>query len=260
LRLNHLPRDYFQTSWINYKLQDINGNQCYSAVMKPCPLTSFPEVQRKMLLVGDSHAGDFGTVFTQYLNKYKINGSMFSINGCAYVSALRDSPSNNSCGHARSLLLGLASKNSFDTYLVVSAGEVQSAQEAAEFKLLMEQLLASGANVILFEPRMRLKYDPKKAGALNLNHKNTAVTFSHESSSEWNNALKELSQYKNFTIFDQVKALENLGCGDITCFNGHTKDGHLIFRDYTHLTDLGAKTVMDSFDTWYKSQRLRVIE
>jgi len=252
MRLNHLPKDYFQTSWINYKLQDLNGNPCYTEVMKPCKLAVFPEVPRNMLLWGDSHAGDFGSVFTQYLNKYKINGSMFSINGCAFVSLLRDSVSNKSCSHARSLLLDLASKKTFDTYLVVSAGEVQSAQEAEEFKELVERLLASGAEVILFQPRMRLKYDPKKAGALKLNEKNTVITFAPELTKEWNTVLKALSQYKNFKIFDQAQILENLGCGDITCFNGHTKDGHLIYRDYTHLTDLGAKTVMDSFDNWYR--------
>jgi len=115
-----------------------------------------------LMLVGDSHAGDLGTVFTQYLNKYKINGSMFSLNGCGYVSELKDTASNKTCSQSRTVLLDLASKKIFDTYLVVSAGGVQSASEAKEFKVLIEQLLASDAQVILFEPRMRLKYDPKK--------------------------------------------------------------------------------------------------
>jgi peptidoglycan/LPS O-acetylase OafA/YrhL len=256
LRLNHLPRDYFQTSWINYKFQDINGERCYTDVMKPCPLTAFPDAKRKMLLVGDSHAGDMGTVFTQYLNKYKLNGSMFSVIGCGYVSVLKDTVSNKSCSNSRSLLLDLVSKNSFDTYLVVSAGGVQSAQEAEEFQALMERLLASGAEVILFEPRMRLKYDPKKAGALNLNEKNMVVTYAPELSKDWNAVLTRLSQYKNFKIFDQYEVLLDLGCGEITCFNGHSKDGHLIFRDPTHLTDLGTQTVMNSFDDWYKNQSL----
>ena len=256
LRLNHLPRDYFQTSWINYKLQDLNGERCYTDVMKPCPLTAFPDAKRKMLLVGDSHAGDMGTVFTEYLNKYKLNGSMFSVIGCGYVSVLKDTASNKSCSNSRSLLLDLVSKNSFDTYLVVSAGGVQSAQEAEEFKELMERLLSSGAEVILFEPRMRLKYDPKKAGALNMNDKNMVVTYAPELSKEWNAVLTRLSKYKNFKIFDQYEVLLDLGCGEITCFNGHTKDGHLIFRDPTHLTDLGAQTVMNSFDDWYKTQSL----
>lgn len=256
-RLNHLPRNYFQTSWINYKLQDLNGNPCYTDVMKPCPLTSFPDVKRNMLLVGDSHAGDLGTVFTQYLNKYRINGSMFSVIGCGYISELKDSASNKSCSHSRSLLLGMSRNKVFDTYLVVSAGEVHSAKEAVEFKELIEQLLASGAEVILFEPRMRLKYDPKKAGALNLNDKNLVVTHPPEQSNEWNLAVNELLLHKNFKIFNQTDALLNLGCSDISCFDGHTKDGHLIYRDPTHLTDLGAQAVMDSFDGWYKYQKIK---
>lgn len=255
LRLNHLPRDYFQTSWINYKLQDLKGERCYTDVMKPCQLTSFPEVNRNMLLVGDSHAGDLGTVLTQYLNAKKINGSMFSIIGCGYVAASKDTPSNKSCSQSRALLLDLADKKTFDTYLVVSAGEVELAQEANEFKELMKQLLASGAEVVLFEPRMRLKYDPKKAGSLNQNEKNKVITYTPESFKNWKDAVEDLKTDKHFKVFDQFEVLKNFGCGEIECFNGHTKDGHLIFRDPTHLTDLGAQTVMDAFDRWYQSQK-----
>ncbi len=254
LRLNHLPKNYFQTSWINYKFNDLNGNPCYTDDMKPCVLTSFPEAKQNILLVGDSHAGDLGTVFTQYLNNNKINGSMFSIIGCGYLSELKDSVSNKSCSRSKSLLFDLANKNAFNTYLVTSAGEVHSAKEAMEFKTLIEHLLSSGAEVILFAPRMRLKYDPKKTGALKLNDQNMIVTYSADTTSDWDFALKELSHYKNFKIFDQPQVLVNLGCGEFSCFNGHTKSGHLIYRDVTHLTDLGAQSVMDSFDIWYKNQ------
>jgi peptidoglycan/LPS O-acetylase OafA/YrhL len=258
LRLTHLPKNYFQTSWINYKFNDLNGNPCYTVDMKPCVLTSFSESKQNMLLVGDSHAGDLGTVFTQYLNNNKINGSMFSIIGCGYLSELKDSVSNKSCSRSKSLLFDLAKKNAFDTYLVISAGEVHSAKEAMEFKALIEHLLSSGAEVILFAPRMRLKYDPKKTGVLKLNDQNMIVTYSADTTSDWDFVLKELSHYNNFKIFDQPHVLVNLGCGEFSCFNGHTKSGHLIYRDVTHLTDLGAKSVMDSFDIWYKNQNKNI--
>ena len=251
-RLNHLPKDYFQTSWINYKFHGLNNQQCYTDVMVPCPLTSFPGQDKNLLMVGDSHAGDFGGAFTEYLQASKLNGSIFSVLGCGYVSNLKDSISNTSCSKSRALLLDLANKKVFTTYLLVSAGELHTAAEVNEFKGLVKDLLNTKAEVILFEPRPRLKYDPKKAGVLQQNSKNTIVTFDAALSQDWAAALKELGGYSNFKIFDQNKALLQFGCGQSACFDGHTNTGHLIYRDPTHLTDLGAKAVFESFNTWYR--------
>ena len=251
-RLNHLPKDYFQTSWINYKFHGLNNQQCYTDVMVPCPLTSFSGQDKNLLMVGDSHAGDFGGAFTEYLQANKLNGSMFSVLGCGYVSNLKDTISNTSCSKSRTLLLDLANKKTFTTYLLVSAGELHTAAEVIEFKQLVKHLLYTKAEVILFEPRPRLKYDPKKAGVLQQNSKNTVITFDAALNQDWTAALKELSGYSNFKIFDQNKALLQFGCGQSACFDGHTNTGHLIYRDPTHLTDLGAKTVFESFNTWYR--------
>ncbi|CAN1568607.1 COG1835 Predicted acyltransferases [Burkholderiaceae bacterium] len=250
-RLNHLPKDYFQTSWINYKFHGLNNQQCYTDVMTPCPLTSFAGQDKNLLMVGDSHAGDFGGAFTEYLQANGLNGSMFSVLGCGYVSNLKDTVSNTSCSKSRALLLDLANKKIFTTYLLVSAGELHTAAEVNEFKELVKDLLNTKAEVILFEPRARLKYDPKKAGVLQQNSKNTVITFDAALNQDWVAALKELNNYSNFKIFDQHKALLQLGCDQANCFDGHTKTGHLIYRDPTHLTDLGAKAVFKSFNTWY---------
>jgi hypothetical protein len=58
-RLNHLPKDYFQTSWINYKFHGLNNQQCYTDVMVPCPLTSFPGQIRKSIDGGRFSCGRF---------------------------------------------------------------------------------------------------------------------------------------------------------------------------------------------------------
>ena len=160
--------------------------------------------------------------------------------------------SYTSCSKSRTLLLDLANKKTFTTYLLVSAGELHTAAEVIEFKQLVKHLLYTKAEVILFEPRPRLKYDPKKAGVLQQNSKNTVITFDAALNQDWTAALKELSGYSNFKIFDQNKALLQFGCGQSACFDGHTNTGHLIYRDPTHLTDLGAKTVFESFNTWYR--------
>ena len=137
------------------------------------------------MIVGDSHTGDFGGAFTEYLNANQISGSMFSVLGCGYLSKMKDSPSNTNCGHSRALLLDLARKKVFTTYLVVSAGELHTAPEVTEFTSLITDLLDTGAEVILFEPRARFKYDPKKAGVLKQNSKNSVVSFSPDLTKDW---------------------------------------------------------------------------
>ena len=251
-RLNHLPKDYFQTSWINYKFNGLNGQQCYTDVMKPCVLASFPDQKQNILMLGDSHAGDFGGAFTEYLNAKQLNGSMLSMLGCGYVSNLKDTPSNKSCSQSRALLLDIAKNKVFSSYLIVSAGELHTSAEVDEFKSLVQELLKTGAAVVLFEPRARLKHDPKKAGVLQQNAKNAVVLFDPALSKDWDEALTELSTHRNFKIFDQAQALLDLGCGRTDCFDGHSQTGHLIYRDPTHLTDLGAKSVFTRFDQWRK--------
>jgi len=254
-RLNHLPKDYFQTAWIHYKLYGLNNQQCYTDLMQPCIMAAFPEQKQNILLVGDSHAGDFGGIFTDYLNANKISGSMLSVLGCGYLSKLKDTPSNKNCSHTRELLLELARKNTFSSYLIVSAGELHTTTEVNEFSELVTHLLDTGAEVILFESRARLKYDPKKAGVLKLNASNTVVTFDSKLNLAWSNALSALRGHPKFKIFDQANALLELGCGRSDCFDGHTPDGHLIYRDPTHLTDLGAREVFSRFSVWQRDAR-----
>lgn len=251
-RFSYLPSDYFQTSWINYKFYGLNNQKCYTDIMRPCVLAAYAGPTQNMLIAGDSHTGDFGGAFTEYLNSHQLNGSMFSIPGCGYLSQLKDTPSNVSCGRSRTLLLDLAHKKTYTTYVLISAGEVHTPADANEFKALVTDLLGTGAEVILFEPRVRLKFDPKLAGALGQNSKNSVVSFDASLTRDWDSVLKELGDYKNFKIFDQRKVLLEAGCGQVDCFDGHTPGGHLIYRDPTHLTDFGAKTVFKSFDAWYQ--------
>jgi hypothetical protein len=145
----------------------------------------------------------------------------------------------------------MARKKVFSTFLVVSAGELHTPAEVTEFTTLMTDLLNTGAEVILFEPRARFNYDPKKAGVLKQNSKNSVVLFAPELTKDWDTALTELRTHSNFKIFDQAQALLDLGCGRVDCFKGHTSDGHLIYRDPTHLTDLGAREVFKRFSAWY---------
>jgi hypothetical protein len=221
--------------------------------MRPCVLASFPGQKSNMLMVGDSHTGDFGGAFTKYLNANHINGSMFSVIGCGYLSQRKDRPSNSSCGQSRTLLLDLAHKQTFTTYLLVSAGELHTSADVQEFKTLVQGLLSSGAEVILFEPRMRMKYDPKKAGVLKQNSKNSIVSFDPSLSKDWDSALNDLLANAKFKVFEQATVLLHAGCGRLDCFNAHTPDGHLIYRDPTHLTDFGAETVLDKFSRWYQT-------
>jgi hypothetical protein len=68
---------------------------------------------------------------------------------------------------------------------------------------------------------------------------------------EWRRALQTLSTYPNFYIFDQDRVLLDASCGAVACFNAHTKNFLPLYRDGSHLTELGSELVFNAFTQDY---------
>ncbi len=253
-RLTSLPPDYIARSWIDLKMTGNQGQLCYTPHMMPCLIASAPAGSPRVLLLGDSHAGDLGSEFERYLTRNQFHGVMYSIPGCAYLAS-QASVNGGDCGRGRTLILDAAKEKAFDTYLIVGNFIVDTEsvpvavrdRDIASFVDFTRQLLASGARVVLFTPRMSLNYDPKKAAALGQRNRVRPVQEDSQNVAAWHVAWKDLSRDANFAQIDQVEALVEAGCGNRGCFDGHAADGHLLYRDLTHLTDLGAKVVFNAF-------------
>jgi len=106
--------------------------------------------------------------------------------------------------------------------------------------------LQSGADVTFFIPRTNFNYSPMRAAAMGrLNLLNR--THDEANDGAWMKALNALKQYKNFHLFDQDAVLVQAGCGDINCFNGHTKKLLPLYRDQSHLNNLGSQLLFDAY-------------
>ena len=104
-------------------------------------------------------------------------------------------------------------------------------------------MLATGSSVLFFYPRDHLIIDPLRAAMVNKLDliKTKGVTVD----SYFEKMLNSLQAYPNFKVFQEQKVLRSLGCGELTCFNGHTPANLPLYSDTNHLTDFGANLVFN---------------
>jgi hypothetical protein len=109
--------------------------------------------------------------------------------------------------------------------------------------------------VTFFMPRPAFEYSPSRVASIG-QLRGLSPSTRDATQQEWQRVLGKLSATPNFSIFDQAAVLLGAGCGQATCFNGHTKDQRPLYRDATQLTELGSTLVFDAFDKKYLSRYL----
>jgi peptidoglycan/LPS O-acetylase OafA/YrhL len=250
----HLPRDYFAHTWIEYDKFGADKELCYSGSASICKVNVSSSFKNRFLLLGDSHSGDFTKVYKTFLTANSMNGSQMSVSGCAFLNS-QLSNRDGECGKARGKLKLLASESAFDEYIIVGAFFDHTHNLSAEsrhadiesFVSLVTNMLDSGAKVHFFEPRFTWTVNPVKAASLNAMSESRIVEASGENALDWEIAISRLSQDKRFRVFDQNEALVSAGCGKRNCFDGHTREMYPLFRDSNHLTSIGAQVVFEEF-------------
>jgi hypothetical protein len=179
-----------------------------------------------------------------------------SITGCAFlVTQLAGSPS---CQAARALLLSKINAHRFTDVLIVGNyfdhTDRQSADtrqvDIAALVQLMTEILQTGTRVTFFIPRPAFEFSPLRVASIG-QLKGLSPSTGDATQQEWQSALTKLSAMPNFSIFDQAAVLLDAGCGQATCFNGHTKAQLPLYRDATHLTEFGSALVFDAFEKSY---------
>lgn len=240
-----LPVNYFESAMVRrVALEGVDGNRCISEKASMGKVHNEPG-GKKILLVGDSHSGDYSFEFQKFVIEKKLNAWQFSVGGCAFLP----SQSDGECGKAKRLLEKAIEKTKFDQIIFI--GHFYGHTRLSDHKVvrqdidsllwLVRHMLQSDARVVFFTPRYSLTVDPMRAAMINEVNRITVVK---EASADCvDSQLKELANAANLTIFNERDALLQLGCGDVKCFNGHTPDLKPLYRDTNHLTNLGAKLV-----------------
>ena len=109
--------------------------------------------------------------------------------------------------------------------------------------MLLKTFSDKGSKVFIFQSRPNFNHSPSKAIFLDVSNKLQVKPDSFD----WNEFLLSHNHISNLYIVNQSDYLVSLGCGYVSCFNGHTIEMLPLYRDNNHLTSLGAELVFDKF-------------
>lgn len=259
-KISGLPDNYLENALVARKInQGIDGKLCISNFASLCQVTSFDSENPSILMIGDSHSADFTNQFRNYAIKNKLNAWQMSITGCAFLFS--QTVNNPDCGKAKSLVLEKAKNHEFNEIIIIGnyyfhtliRPEESRSLDIQSLTSFIDDLLKSGITVTFFIPRINFNYSPIRVATLN---KLEQLKIEKNSTNEldWMAELEKLKQHENFHVFDQNRILFTLGCGLIECFNGHSQNMIPLYRDSSHLTEIGSNMLFDE----YISNRLNV--
>jgi len=252
-KIADLPDGYLYHAQIVKKFNTgIDGKLCISNGPNICQVTDFPNADKSILLLGDSHSADLSNQFKEFALQYHFNAWQMSITGCALLQTqIVGSPL---CQKARDLILARIKRHEFDEVLIIGNYFFHTLVNPTSSRPVdidwiiksIEEMLTSGTTVTFFIPRSNFNYSPMHAAAAGkldqLDRRRD-----EQNDQEWLSALIKLTQYKNFHLIDQDEIFANASCGDISCLNGHTADKLPLYRDRSHLTKLGADLLFDAY-------------
>lgn len=232
-----LPGDYLLKASKNPRFATgLEGESCKELCRIVSPSQNS---QDSILLFGDSHANDYRLVLA---NLVKERGGAFDmiINpGCVVNADLAR------CGAGFNRLHQALQDGQYSAVIiVVSTPETKEieAQQIAEIQRVVAFSEDIGMSAVVALPRPELSEHPIFAALLGRRSKISA-NLDNDANFKLSNAL---SCFENTLLFDQSAEILKLGCGDLSCFDGHGRDGYPLYRDTQHLTAFGAERLRSS--------------
>lgn len=249
-RVIQLPHAYHaEASFAFGPLKGVDGAACISSETASLCQVTAESAHQRIFLIGDSHSADLNLPWRRFLAETSSAGWQLSLYSCAFASESEPVAHRAAeCGKARDLVERKAHETKFDVIVVATNlyghfGQFQEFESSFQsYENFLMTLAASGARVIVLAPRPVLNALPIRAAILDRVAEVAVVR--PPTSALIDQRLRALEASGLIEIFDQAGVLVSLGCGEASCFNGHTLQMRPIYRDTNHLTDYGAEQVV----------------
>ena len=247
---DHLSKNFYHDLQTETGFNGMNGNHCITDIAKFCKVHN--GTKTNILMIGDSHSGDFSNEFKKYAQQNNVNAIQLSMGGCSF-SPLSFQRNSGQCSRAVELLQKLIEDKEISKIIFITnfykhinpLDEINAKKNLFFISELFKSAISRNIEVIYFTPRPALTMPLGRAAMAN---KLGEIKLQHE---KYQNLVDSYIGKKivplGLKVYDQRKVLLKAFCEDTSkCINGMHEDRPL-YRDKSHLSGYGSEFIFRDF-------------
>jgi len=246
---SHLHKDFYK-ELVSATSYGVNGKKCISEVAEFCIVNKLNK--NSILLIGDSHSGDFTQDFKKHVITKNYGAMQLSMGGCSFMPITFKK--NKNCMDAAVLLQEVIQQDKVKKILFVTnqykhlsyLNQNEALENIDYFIGTINEALKRNIQVIFFVPRPSFKHHVAR-GALS-NHQNNHMVFHKKYRDIFDNKLNGLTK-NGLIIFDQETIIKEKLCSLSNACNMGLDKGYAFYSDQNHLSSYGANYVFEKVES-----------
>lgn len=247
---DHLSKNFYYDLQTTTSLNGVDGNDCITNIAKFCRVHE--GLEASILMVGDSHSGDFSNVFKKYAQQNNIDAIQLSMGGCSF-SPLSFSRNSGQCSKAVELLQNLIENKEISKIIFItnfyqyinSLDEINAKKNLFFISELFKNAISRNIEVVYFTPRPTLTMPLGRSAMANKLDKIKLQPEKYQNLVE--SYLKKNVVPLGLRVYDQREVLLETFCSGISkCVHG-MHAGRPLYRDKSHLSGYGSEFIFKDF-------------